>query len=285
VALPPDSIVRAVTRDQAFRVLVARTTQTVQGAMSAQQGTGRAGRYFGDLLTATVLFRQTMAPTLRVQGILRGADGKSAMVADSHPSGATRGLVQPAGNDGDFDLGEGALLQMMRTLQDGRINQGVVAVGQPPSISQALMSYMQTSEQTVTMTAVGTLLEGGTVTAAGGYLLQLLPDAPRGALMIMTERLHDYRSVDPQLAHPEFSPSWLLSELLHGVPYDQTAEEALRYECWCDELRVVAALATLDRAELTELLSAGKVLEISCDYCGREFQIPPGRLKGLLNDS
>lgn len=285
MAQPSDTIVRAVTQDQAFRVLVASTTQTVQGATSAQRGTGRTARCFGDLLTATVLFRQTMAPGLRVQGILRAADGKSAMVADSHPSGATRGLIQPAGDSADFDLGAGALLQMMRTLQDGRVNQGVVAVGQPPSVSQALMSYMQTSEQTVTMAAVGTLLEGDTVTASGGYLVQLLPDAPRDSLMIMTERLQDFRSVDPQLAHPEFSPSWLLSELLHGMPFDQTAEEAVRYECWCDELRVVAALATLDRAELAELVSPGKVLEISCDYCGKEFRIPPGRLKGLLNDS
>jgi molecular chaperone Hsp33 len=173
----------------------------------------------------------------------------------------------------------------MRTLQDGQINQGVVAVEQPPSVSQALMAYMQTSEQTVTMAAVGTLLEGGTVTSSGGYLVQLLPDAPRGALMVMTERLHDYRTVDAQLGHPDFSPQWLLSELLHGMPYDQTAEDAVRYQCWCDELRVVAALATLDRSELLELISPGMVLEISCDYCGREFRIPPGRLKGLLNDS
>ena len=57
------------------------------------------------------------------------------------------------------------------------------------------------------------------------------------------------------------------------------------FECWCNELRVVSAIATLPRADIEHLLSTGEVLEIACEYCKREFRIPPARLQGLLNQS
>src|SRR6185503_8406827 len=143
-----DSVLRAITDDGAFRVIVVRTTDTVQHVLSAQGAQGATGRHLGDLVTGSVLFRETMAPNLRVQGILKGAGGSGSLVADSHPSGKTRGLVQLAGNATEIAIGPGAIMQMMRTLPDGKINQGFVEMPDGnASISRALMEYMQTSEQ------------------------------------------------------------------------------------------------------------------------------------------
>jgi molecular chaperone Hsp33 len=147
------------------------------------------------------------------------------------------------------------------------------------------MAYLHTSEQVVSMIAVGTLVEESEVISAGGYLLQLLPEAGRGALMVMTERLREYERIDAQLGEKEFSPSWLLEQLLYGMPFTRLEESRIGFECWCDELRVVEALATLSRSDLEHLLSTGEVLEISCEYCKREYRIPPARLRGLLDKS
>jgi molecular chaperone Hsp33 len=281
-----DSVLRAITDDGAFRVIVVRTTDTVQHVLSAQGAQGDTGRHLGDLVTGSVLFRETMAPNLRVQGILKGSGGSGSLVADSHPSGKTRGLVQLAGNATEVAIGPGAIMQMMRTLPDGKINQGFVEMPDGnASISRALMEYMQTSEQVVSMLAMGTLLDEGRVSAAGGYLVQLLPEVGRGPLMVMTERLKDFESIDGLLKEPNFSPSSLLEELLYGMPYTKLEESSVGFECWCNELRVVSAIATLPKADIEHLLSAGEVLEIACEYCKREFRIPPARLQGLLNES
>src|SRR5689334_18533913 len=82
-----DTVLRAITDDGAFRVITAVTTHTVRGAAEAQGVVGQTARYFGDLLTGAVLYRETMAPDYRVQGIVKGAGGKGSLVADSHPSG------------------------------------------------------------------------------------------------------------------------------------------------------------------------------------------------------
>jgi molecular chaperone Hsp33 len=280
-----DSVLRAITDDGAFRVIVARTTSTVQSVLNAQGAQGATGKHLGDLVTGSVLFRETMAPNLRVQGILKGAGGTGSLVADSHPSGKTRGLVQLANGSTEVDIGAGAILQVMRTLPDGKINQGFIEVPDSGGISRALMEYMQTSEQVVSMLAMGTLLDESRVSAAGGYLVQLLPEVGRGPLMIMTERLKDFENIDAQLKEPNFSPNALLEELLYGMAYTRLEESSVGFECWCNELRVVSAIATLPKPDIEHLLSGGEVLEIACEYCKREFRIPPARLQGLLNES
>ena len=280
-----DSVLRAITDDGAFRVIVARTTDTVQQVLTAQGALGPTARHLGDLVTGSILFRETMAPNLRVQGILKGSGGSGSLVADSHPSGKTRGLVQLSEGASEINVGPGAIMQMMRTLPDGKINQGFVEVPDAGGISRALMEYMQTSEQVVSMLAMGTLLDEGRVIAAGGYLVQLLPEVGRGPLMVMTERLKDFESIDAQLREPGFSPAALLEELLYGMPFTRMEESRVGFECWCNELRVVSAISTLPKHDIEHLLSGGEVLEIACEYCKREFRIPPARLQGLLDES
>lgn len=282
---PDDTVLRAITDDGAFRVITARTTQTVRSAVEAQAATGDTARHFGDLLTGSILFRETMAPNLRVQGILKGAANSGSLIADSHPSGQTRGLIQLKGDAPIVSLGSGAVLQLMRTLPGGRINQGVIEVPKDGGISHSFMSYMQTSEQVFSMIAMGTIIEDDRVVTAGGYMVQLLPEVGRGPLMVMTERLRDFENIDIQLRDPAFSPTWLLDELLYGMPFTRMGESPLQFGCWCDELRVVSALASLSRGDIEHLLSTNEVLEIACEYCKRDFKIAPARLRGLLDQS
>ena len=281
-----DTVLRAITDDGAFRVITARTTQTVSQATVLQRCTGGTAKTFAELLTGAVLFRETMAPDLRVQGILKGAGGRGSLVADSHPSGSTRGLVQMPEGVQDIQLGDDAMLQMMRTLPNGRINQGVVQVPREGGISEALMAYMQTSEQVDTMLAVSALLDDtGQIRAAGGYMVQLLPEVGRGPLMVMTERLADFRTIEQQLENSSFSPESLMDELLYGMAFTTLDNDDVSFGCWCSELRLISALATLSRHEIESLVKDGQVLEISCDYCAKQYRISPAKLQGLLDMS
>jgi molecular chaperone Hsp33 len=172
-----DSALRAMTDDAAFRVIAVRTTETVREVLSKQHAQGITAHKFADLLTGAILIRETMAPTQRVQAILKQTAQGGSLVADSHPSGGTRGLVNlPSG--AEFSHGPTAL-QVMRRLYDGRIHQGVTAVPDGGGVSEALVEYMRSSEQVDSMVAVGSFFEEGRLVAAGGYLVQLLPGVGR----------------------------------------------------------------------------------------------------------
>src|SRR5690606_27537607 len=98
----------------------------------------------------------------------KGSGGRGALIADSNPDGTSRGMVQL--HQGAFSLGNGALLQVMRTMPSGGINQGIVDVPLDQGIQGALMAYMQESEQIVSVLAVGTVVSDGLIERAGGYL-------------------------------------------------------------------------------------------------------------------
>jgi len=281
-----DRVVRAITDDGAFRVVTVESSRTVRQAIAAQQPNGTLAGLFADLITGSILVRETMSPDQRVQIILQAEDQKSRLIADSNPDTNpwTRGLIQLARNAHDFALGTEARLQVARRLYNGSLHQGVVAVPASGGISEALMSYMQSSEQVVSMIAVGTYGEGDAL-RAGGYLVQLLPDVGEGPLMVMTERLKDFATMRPLLEKQMAEPHLLLSELLYGMPYTEVGESVHGFGCNCSEERILFGLSTLPRHDVQELTQQGDMLEIACDYCRRQYKIAPAKLRGLLADN
>lgn len=278
-----DQVLRAITDDGAFRVIAAITTSTVRGAVASQPAGPMHAVAFGELLTGAVLVREAMAPTLRVQVVLRGEGGHGSLVADSHPDGKTRGLVNSRPAEQLIGLGEGALLQVMRTLPNRSIHQGIVEVPTGGGVSGALMAYMAESEQVVSVIAARTLLEGGEIIAAGGFMVQLLPEAERGPLMVMTTRLEDLDLEN--FLRAGMSSEQLLAEILHAMPFTRVGESTVAFDCTCSQVRILAGLATIDRHEIADMIAEGKPLEISCDYCGKRYDVRPAELTALLTPS
>lgn len=280
-----------MTDDGAFRVIVARTTQLAGEICKAQGVSGACAQSLSDLLTGTILFRETMAPGLRVQGIVRSKEPKVSLIADSAPEGATRGLVQGSPAD-SFVPGDHTFLHMMRTLHNGSINQGIVRMADPEQGSQkatvigrGLMAYMKESEQVDSMLALCTRIDDrGAVVEAGGYMVQLLPEVGRAPLAIMAQRLEDFQSIDHLLV-ADFDPQSVLDELLYGMPYTKLDDSDLSFSCWCSESRLLGALSTLDKTEIRSMVEQDEALDIDCEYCHRHYVIQPHRLAGLLSSN
>jgi molecular chaperone Hsp33 len=276
-----DSVLRAMADDGSFRVVVASTTNTVRGAASAQSATGEMARHFGDLLTGAVLVRETMAPGLRVQGIVKGPSRAGALVADAHPDGTSRGLVQ-AHKEASLIVAPGAVMQVMRSLPNGALHQGYVELPRA-GVSAALMEYMQQSEQVESVIAVGTLLTEGGVTAAGGYVVQLLPEAHRDALERMTERLAQLAPIDELLKSRRALPRRLVAELFASMEHTILEEKPLRFGCNCSHARVLAGLRTIGTVEIRAMREENKTFDITCDYCKSDYRVSPADLDSILD--
>lgn len=282
--LPPDRAITAVTRDGSFRVIAVRSTRTVREIVKTQTVSGPTLEHLADLASGTILVRLTMAPSYRVQGILQGAGNRGTLVGDSWPDGGTRGLARVHG--GPVLLGPGARLQMMRSLPNGATHQGIVEVSKEHRVSGALMSYLLASEQVTSATGVGCVVSDGEVLFAGGYVVQLLPECTEPPLAVMYERLrHDFADFGRVLVELDADPDRLVAEILAGMDYERTMEVPLEFRCRCSSERVLASLATVGKADLEDMIRAGEPLSISCDYCGRAFEIPVESLRGLLATS
>lgn len=279
-----DHALTAVSNDGAFRVIVVRATETARGVIAAQRAKGKTAEHLAGLVTGTLLVRLTMAPGYRVQGIVRGSDKKSLLVADSFPDGATRGLIRPT--DTALSFGEGSLMQVMRSLPNGSTHQGTVELSREHGMSGALMNYMLESEQVTSAIGVGVVTSDAGVAIAAGYVVQLLPECTDPPLAIMYERLRtDFADLPLVLATHAGDPRVLMSEILYGMPYTQTQEHELLYRCGCSSERVLASLATVGKPDLEDMMRAAEPLFITCDYCNTPYEVAPEALRGLITAS
>jgi molecular chaperone Hsp33 len=144
---------------------------------------------------------------------------------------------------------------------------------------------MQESEQVLSVIAVTSVFENDTLVAAGGYLVQTLPELSEAMLAIMTERLTHLAPIGELLRDARTSPDSLLDELLHAMPYARLADTPLHFACRCDVVRIMASLATLQRSDIQEMVNDAKPLEIRCDYCQKDYRIETEQLRGLLAES
>lgn len=279
-----DHVLRAVSQDGGFRVIAALTTETVSGAITSQKARGPIAARLADLVTGAVLVRETMAPDLRVQVILSD-DKRHRLIADAMPDGTTRGLVQlPAGATAGL-LDTMNHLTVMRSLHNGALQTGLVSLPPGRPVAEAIMEYFRASEQVASYVAVGARNEAGGLIAAGGYVVQLLPEVTEAPLALMIDRLDKLETIETLLGDDSPDPRKVLDRLLEGIPHDQVGRDIVRFGCNCSEERLLASLATIAHADLAEMVEANEILEIGCDYCGKEYKIAPDLLRGLLSNN
>ena len=278
-----DRVTRAMTSDGAFRVIAAITTDTAIEAARAQGLSGSDALRLAELITGAVLLRETTSPGRRVQILVRDRHGH-VLVADALPDGSNRGIVNPGSESARAPNGD-TTLQVSYTMANGALHQGVVAVPEGSDLSTALMRYMQQSEQWVSVIAVTALGDGGHgVAAAGGYVVQLLPEAERPALYAMTQHLDALDSLPQLLAEPETTSRELISRLLDGFEHAELADSPLRFGCTCSEERVLRGLASVGAEDVRSMIESEVPLEVRCDACGRRYMIDPDHLRAFVTE-
>ena len=272
-----DRVVRAMTVDGAFRVIAAVTTDTARGALEAQRASGDLALHLAELLTAAVIVRETTQPGRRVQMLWRDRRG-AALVADALPDGTNRGIVNP-GDPSSVSASGDHLLQVNYTMPNGAMHQGVVAIPDGDDMSTALMRYMHQSEQTVSMIALTALPGPDGVRAAGGYLVQLLPEATKDVIDAMTTHLGNLPPIATMLDGGGGAPA-LIAAVLHRFEHAELASSPLMFGCTCSEARFALAILSLPADEVDAMI-AGDPLEVRCDACGTGYTIQPEMLREM----
>ena len=65
-----------------------------------------------------------------------------------------------------------------------------------------------------------------------------------------------------------------------GVVFMETTEVA--YKCYCSRERVEAALISLGKGELTEIMEEGKPFPVECQFCDTVYTFTPADIAELI---
>ncbi|MCW5889559.1 MAG: Hsp33 family molecular chaperone HslO [bacterium] len=284
-----DELVRALVAGGAVRVLAAETTALVDEARRRHGTLPTATAALGRALTGAMLLAGTLKRDERLSLEWSGDGPLRGVLADATPDGDVRGYVgrpqihlPPRAGKLDVGgaVGRGVLCVMRLPLAGGTLYRSIVPIVSG-EIGDDLASYLDQSEQTPSAVAVGVWIEAdGRVGAAGGYLLQALPDAPDDVLERLASRVEN-APAPSELVRAGLGAAGMLGALL-GETVPTLERLPVRFRCRCNRERVVGAMAALGPQGLAELVAEAPAAEVVCDFCATRYTFGRDDLGALL---
>ena len=287
-----DYIVRGMSMDGFVKAVGIRSTELVRRGAKIQKTTPNATAAFGRSLTAASMMGNMQkvedgSMTLQVRG--GGPIGTITVVSDA--VGNVRGCVTepnvplvekyPGKLDVSATVGTNGTLTVIRDLQmkEPYIGSTELVSGE---IADDVTAYFAQSEQTPTACALGVLVDRDcSVRVAGGYLLQLLPNAPDEVIDKLEKGIQRSGAVTPML-DCGMTPEEILGQVMGdlGVVFLETTEVC--YKCYCSRQRVESALISLGRNELEQIANEGESFPVECQFCDEIYRFSPEDIRELL---
>lgn len=287
-----DEIVRMIAKNAPIKAAAISGTALVERARAIHDTWPVATAALGRTLLAAsmmgnMLKEENGSVTLRING--GGPLGTITAVSDS--VGNVRGYVQnPAvdvprkahakldvgaavGCDGDItvikDIG----------LKDPYVGSVQLVGGE---IAEDLAAYFAESEQIPTACALGVLIAPEqTVSAAGGYLIQLLPGAEDSVIDQIEAGIREVGAVSGLLAEGVTAEE-LLRRVLSTFELELLERTPVEYRCYCSRERVSRALLSMGGQELRAMIEEQGSAELTCQFCDAVYRFSKEELEALL---
>lgn len=287
-----DYLVRGMSMDGFVKCVAIRSTEIVRRGAEIHGTTPNATAAFGRALTAGSMMGNMQkvengSMTMQIKG--GGPIGNIVVVSD--PVGNVRGYVyepkvplmekHPGKLDVGATVGTDGTLTVIRDLQMKEPYVGSVELVSG-EIGDDVTAYFAQSEQTPTACALGVLIDRDqSVKVAGGYLIQLLPGAPEETIDKLEQGIRRAGAVTPML-EAGMTPEDILGAVCGdlGVLFLETTE--VFYKCYCSRERVEAALISLGKKELTEIMEEGKTFPVECQFCDTVYEFTADDIRTLL---
>lgn len=289
-----NEIVRAITGDGLVKAVAVTGRDIVERARNIHKllpmGTAALGRtLMGASMMGDMLKEEKGALTLQI----KGGGPLGTILAVSDYEGNVRGYVQNPQVDlmekhqGKLDVGAAVGLDgTLTVIKDIGLKEPYVgSIGLfSGEIADDLAMYFVESEQIPTACALGVLIGlDQSVTAAGGYLIQLLPGASEDMIAKIEAGVRAMGSVSHALAEG-LDGEGLLRAVLRDFELEILEKHPVEYRCYCSRERVSRALISMGRKDLTELIEEQGQAELTCQFCDQVYRFSRDELEELLRE-
>ena len=286
-----DYIIRAVAANRQIRAFAAVTTDTVETARKDHNTSPVATAALGRLLTGGAMMGAMMKGekdilTLQVKG--DGPIQGITVTADSQ--GNVKGyvgnpdVILPANSKGKLDVSGAVGAGYISVIKDMGLKEPYVGQTELKTgeIGDDLTYYFASSEQVPSAVGLGVLMEkDNTVRQAGGFIVQLMPNAEEEVIEKLEKNLAQITSVT-ELLDQGYTPEMLLEKLLGDMDLEINEKVPTSFYCNCDKVRVGKVLISLGEKELQDMIDDGENIELNCHFCNTNYTFSVEELKELL---
>ncbi|EFF68709.1 chaperonin HslO [Eshraghiella crossota DSM 2876] len=286
-----DYLVRAIAANGQVRAFAAYTKNTVETARQAHNTSPVVTAGLGRLLTAGAMMGSMMKGdrdvlTIKAEG--SGPVGHYLVTADSKGNvkgyAANPNVILPANAAGKLDVGGSLGVGLLTVIKDLGLKEPYTGTCELVSgeIAEDLTYYFASSEQTPSSVGLGVLMtKDNTVNVAGGFIIQLMPDATEETISIVEEKISTIKSVTSMLENG-LDPEGIINLILGGLDPEILDKMPVRFYCNCSKERVSKALIAIGRKELDNIIEENEPIEVKCHFCNKAYNFTVDELKKLV---
>ncbi|ASK56810.1 redox-regulated molecular chaperone Hsp33 [Vibrio tarriae] len=276
---------RYLFEDLSVRGELVQLNDTYQQMISSQEYPTAVQYLIGELLVATSLLTATLKFEGSITLQLQGNGPVSLVVINGDNNQQVRGVARWQGDIADNAnlhdmLGKGHLVITIEPKQGERY-QGVVGL-EGDTLTEVLEGYFLRSEQLKTRLWIRVGEHDGKACAAG-MLLQIMPDGKGSA--------DDFEHLE-QLTHTikneelfALPAEELLYRLYNQEKVQLFTPQPVNFRCGCSRERSAAAIMTVAREEINDILAQDGAVALHCDYCGTTYSFDAAQVAELYAPS
>lgn len=283
-----DHIIKATTAGgvRAFAVV---TTNLVEEARQRHDCYPVAAAGLGRTMTAALLLAANLKTDESITVRIAGDGPLGEIVADAHASGIVRGYVRNPHIDlplrnGKLDVGAGVGNGQIFVTRFTGMKQPFTGSSELVSgeIAEDVTQYLFVSEQTPSSVALGVLVQPDlTIGAAGGFMIQALPDADDEVLSQIEKNIAILPPVS-QLIREGKDAAAIINMIFAGLPVTLYEEFPVSFKCPCSHERIENVLVSLGAEEIHDIITSDGQAEICCHFCGEKYQFDQSDLEHVL---
>lgn len=286
-----DYILRATAGNGSVRVFVADTRETVEKAFEYHKTSPVISAALGRALTGAAMMGSMLKGeddmlTLQIKG--DGPAGIITVTSDSKSrvkgyAGNPR-VELPLTEDGKLDvktaIGNGTLTVMKDMgLKEPYVGQIPLTSGE---IAEDLTYYFVKSEQTPSAVALGVLVDKDyTIKQAGGFIIQLMPEADEDTIFSLEIKLHEMEPVTAML-EKGMTPEDIMDYLIGDLEPNILDKVPVEYYCNCSRERVEKALISLGKKEIAKIIEEDGKATLHCHFCNKDYEFNEEDLMNII---
>ncbi len=285
-----DYMVMGTAADAHIRAFAIDATETVEEARTRHQTSPVMTAALGRLLSAGAMMGAMMKGERDVLTLQISGDGPArglTVTADSR--GRVKGYAAnpsadlPLNAQGKLDVGGAIGKGTLRVIRDLGLKEPYngnceLLTGE---IAEDLAYYYNVSEQTPSAVGLGVLVNPDcSVRAAGGFIIQLMPDTPDEVIARLEQKIAEIDSITAMMTKG-LSPEAILKTILGEMDLVMNDQLPVAFYCDCDQDKVSRALAAIGKKEMDAMIADGETIEVKCHFCGEAYYFTTDALKAI----
>lgn len=149
-------------------------------------------------------------------------------------------------------------------------------------IAEDIAQYFAISEQQPSAVSLGvSLSKDAKVDFAGGFIVQILPETSDETLGMLEANLNGLPSLT-QFFEEGLDIMQVANQVFAGLGLDELEEYELYYKCDCSREKMEAALLSLGKKELVEIVEEDGQAELVCHFCNSSYRFDKTELNALI---